>query len=59
MAALGYIIYVIVCVLASILWLGVMTWPGTAIGEKWLITITTGLLWSGAYHWAPFTLVFT
>lgn len=59
MAAFGYIVYIVICALASILWLGVMTWPGEGIGEKWFVTITTGFLWYGAYQWAPFTMVFS
>lgn len=59
MTILGYIVYLVVCVMSSILWLGVMTWPGEGIGEKWFVTIVTGLLWYGAYHLGPFTLVLT
>lgn len=59
MAALGYIVYLVVCVMSSILWLGVITWPGEGSGEKLFVTMFTGLLWYGAYHWVPFSIVFT
>lgn len=59
MAILGYIVYIIITLFATVLCVGVWSWPGTDKSEGLFTLGIAGLLWYGAYYFAPFTLVFT
>ena len=57
MAVFGYIIYICACFWVSLFTLAAWSWPGSAGVERLISVVIFGLVWYGAYSWAPFKMV--